>query len=280
MDSDDIRSVGVIPTCYGRNIWFAKVIKDPKTARATGLSCPNRSICNFKRNETRKKYATPSVPWLTPSPISSRGREGLWCGRMAEEKRMFAWLASSVCTASLLVPYESSRAVFRMGLESRIARAILWWILQDPQSAFVEMVHTTHLVDADMAGERKAGGVILSSARKIPHFTKDASKPFCDIRFICILYLSAKTSVLRDEESTSIFISSNAKGYHATARLTCLNIVSHKTVTIANLTVVARRLLSSAGVGFKGRFSTRLAVDDDVDVAMDDGHTPLHRGFS
>nr|KAF7438636.1 hypothetical protein H0235_001027 [Vespula pensylvanica] len=77
-------------------------------------------------------------------------REELWCGRMAEEKRMFAW-------------------------QSRIARAILWWILQDPQSAFVEMVHTTHLVDADMAGERKAGGVILSSARKIPHFTKDVS---------------------------------------------------------------------------------------------------------
>lgn len=82
-------------------------------------------------------------------------------------------MASSVCTASLLVPYESSRAVFRMGLESRIARAILRWILQDPQSAFVKMVHTTHLMDADMAGGRKAGGVILSSPRKIPHFTKD-----------------------------------------------------------------------------------------------------------
>lgn len=76
-------------------------------------------------------------------------------------------------------------------------------------------------------------------------FGLPTSVPFCDIRFICILCLSAKTAVLRGEESTSIFISSNGKGYLATARLTCLNIVSHKTVTIANLTVVARRLLSS-----------------------------------
>ncbi|KAF7411968.1 hypothetical protein HZH66_000864 [Vespula vulgaris] len=88
---------------------------------------------------------------------------------------------------------------------------------------------------------------VVDLARSPKCICGDAPKPFCDIRFICILYLSAKTSVLRDEESTSIFISSNAKGYHATARLTCLNIVSHKTVTIANLTVVARRLLSSAG---------------------------------
>lgn len=38
-------------------------------------------------------------------------------------------------------------------------------------------------------------------------------------------------------------------------------------------------LMHLCRVGFKGWFSTRLVVDDD-DVAMDDGHTPLHHGFS
>ncbi|KAF7418285.1 hypothetical protein HZH68_000938 [Vespula germanica] len=181
MDSDDIRSVGVIPTCYGTGIrvgtyGLQKSLKIPRLLEQLGCRVPIGQSAIL--NGTRQEKNTPSVPWLTPSPISSRGREGLWCGRMAEEKRMFAWRKwrpVSVQHRFSFVPYESSRAVFRMGLESRIARAILWWILQDPQSAFVEMVHTTHLVDADMAGERKAGGVILSSARKIPHFTKDVS---------------------------------------------------------------------------------------------------------